>query len=113
MGEALSRVQTHGERIFEAELHRLNGELLLSGAVADPAGAEACFRRALEVARAQDVRAWELRAAVSLARLWQRQGRAHDAHRVVAGVATCFTEGFDTPDLGAARKLLEQLPGPA
>jgi predicted ATPase len=67
--EALARVRTHGERIFEAELNRLHGELLLASSVADPGAAEACFRHALEVARGQEAKAWELRAAASLARL--------------------------------------------
>jgi class 3 adenylate cyclase/predicted ATPase len=110
--EALGRAQTHAERIFESELHRLNGELLLRGAAADPAGAEACFRRALEVARGQRAKGWELRAAVSLAQLWQRQGRLRDAHDVLADVTAWFTEGFDTLDLATARALLDELPGP-
>jgi class 3 adenylate cyclase/predicted ATPase len=113
VSEALARVETHDERVLEADLHRLHGELLLAGAAPDPAGAEACFRRALDVARRQEAKGWELRAAVSLARLWQRQGRDHDAHRLLADSVGWFTEGFETPDLTAARALLDQLPGPA
>jgi predicted ATPase len=111
--EALARVRTHGERIFEAELHRLHGELLLAGSGTDPAAAEACFQRAMEVARAQSAKAWELRAAVSLARLWQLRGRSSDAHRLLADIVGWFTEGLDTRELLAARDLLKLLHGPS
>jgi class 3 adenylate cyclase/predicted ATPase len=104
--EALVRVGTHDERVLEPELHRLNGELLLAGAAPDAAGAEACFERALEIARRQGAKGWELRAAVSLARLWRSSGRTDGAHRLLADTTSWFTEGFDTPDLRAARDLL-------
>jgi hypothetical protein len=79
----------------------------------DPAAAEACFQRALEVARGQAAKAWELRAAVSLARLWQRRGRSSDAHRLLTDTVGWFTEGLDTRELLAARDLLKLLPGPS
>jgi predicted ATPase len=105
--EALARVERTGERLFEAELHRLKGELMLLSPGADQP--EACFRRAVEMARAQDAKLWELRAATSLARLWAEQGRYADAHDLLAPVYGWFTEGFDTPDLGDAKALLDGL----
>jgi predicted ATPase len=104
--EALARVERTGERWFEAELHRLKGELLLIG---NQAGAEACFQRALTVARAQTVRAWELRAATSLARLWAEHGERQKALDLLAPVYGWFTEGFDTADLKDAKELLDEL----
>ena len=94
---------------MEAELHRLRGELLRSEAMNQGAEAEACFRTAIEVARGQRAKSLELRAAVSLGRLWRDEGRRADAHRLVAEVYGWFTEGFDTPDLGEASSLLEEL----
>ena len=72
--------------------------------------AEHCFQQALAIARAQHARSWELRAATSLARLWQQQGKRHEAHQVLAEVYSWFTEGFDTADLQAAQGLLRELP---
>jgi predicted ATPase len=108
-----------------AEAHRLQGELLLqsraqkpdSGAVMlhaishQPAaeGAEACFHQALTIARRQQARSWELRAAMSLSRLWQQQGKHAEARHLLAEVYSWFTEGFDTPDLRQARALLDEL----
>ena len=71
--------------------------------------AEACFQRALEVARSQEAKAWELRAAISLARLWQRQGKKSEAHQLLAEVYAWFTEGFETKDSQEAKALLDAL----
>jgi predicted ATPase len=94
---------------YDADLHRLKGELLLAvGGHADEE-AEAEYQRALEVARAQNSKSFELRAATSLARLWRRQGRRREARELLAAVYAWFTEGFDTPDLIDAKALLEEL----
>jgi DNA-binding SARP family transcriptional activator/predicted ATPase len=99
-----------GEQDHVAELHRRMGELLLqrSGSTAE-AEAERCFHRALEVARSQGARSWELRAATSVARLWRRQGRCGQASQLLQPIYDRFQEGFDTPDLQDARLLLESL----
>jgi predicted ATPase len=107
LDEALARVEATGERWVEAELHRLRGELLRSSAERDRA--EACFHRALAVAREQGARMWELRAATSLARLQRDQGRRDDARTLLAPIYGWFTEGFDTADLKDAKALLEEL----
>jgi class 3 adenylate cyclase/predicted ATPase len=109
IAEALEFVASTGECDYEAELHRVKGELLLARSPSDPAGAEACFREALDVARQQSAKSFELRAATSLARLWQRQGRGQDARDLLAPVYDWFTEGFDTRDLRQAKTLLEGL----
>ena len=98
------------ERYYEAETHRLKGGLLLrrGGAGADTA-AEASFRKSLEVARSQQAKAWELRAATSLARLRLSQGRSQEGFKILGDVYGWFTEGFDTPDLKDARRLLDEL----
>jgi predicted ATPase len=96
-------------RWWEADLHRLRGELLLQHAVARPEEAEACFQQASAVARRQQAKSLELRAAMSLARLWQRQGKCAEAHQLLEEVYGWFTEGFDTTDLQEARALLEAL----
>ena len=103
-------VAVHGERLYEAELHRQRGEVVLAGIASDVAAAEACFLRALDVAREQEAKTLELRAASSLARLWQRGGRAGDARRLLANATGWFTEGVETSDLRAAHQLLQQLP---
>jgi predicted ATPase len=92
---------------LEAELLRLRGELLLSSTTPDPTSAERCLVEALEVARGQGARVWELRAATSLARLWRHQGRGQEAHDLLAPVYGWFTEGMGRPDLRQARALLE------
>jgi predicted ATPase len=102
--EALAEVARTGERFWEAELHRLNGQLLLECDAANEAEAEACFHRAIETARAQKARSWELRAATSLARLWRDQGKPEEARELLAPVYDWFTEGFDTADLRAANE---------
>jgi predicted ATPase len=106
---ALTLVDTTGERWYEAELHRLTGALWLSQSADKSAEAETCFHKALEVAREQRAKAWELRTATSLARLWQQQGKRQQAHDLLAPVYAWFTEGFDTPDVQEAKALLDEL----
>jgi predicted ATPase len=107
--EALAMVGTTGERHYEAELHRLHGELLLRQTVTEAQAAEAYFQRALDVARRQQAKWWELRAAMSLTRLWQRQGKRAEARELLAEIYSWFTEGFDTADHQEAKALLEAL----
>jgi predicted ATPase len=107
--EALARAGRTGAGYYEAELHRIKGELLLQRAVADEEQAETCFQKALEVARRQAAKSLELRAAMSLSRLWQRQGKKAEARQLLAEIYNWFTEGFDTADLRQARTLLEEL----
>ena len=94
---------------WEPELHRLKGTLLLTQSPANHAEAEACFRSALAVAQQQQARAWELRTAMSLSRLWQQQGKCEEARQLLAPIYGWFTEGFDTADLQEARGLLAEL----
>jgi len=101
------RTSGHGDLLPEA--YRLQGALLLRQAAPDAAQAEACFQQALTIARQQQARSWELRAAVSLARLWQQQGQQAAAHDLLAPIYAWFTEGFDTADLQEAKALLEAL----
>src|SRR5713226_2127669 len=103
--EALTEARTHNERWWDAELHRLRGEFLLMHG-ADASDVEAALLRAIEIARSQQARSLELRATMSLARLWIAQHRSDDARRRLRDVYTWFTEGFDTPDLQAAQLLL-------
>jgi predicted ATPase len=105
--EALAFVDETDERYYEAELHRLNGQLCLT--MDDEAAAEASFLEAIEVARRQSARSWELRAALSLCRLWEKRGRREDARQYLAEVYDWFTEGFNTPDLLEARRLLNRI----
>jgi predicted ATPase len=108
--EAQAAIESSGERWCEAEVQRLKGELiLLQPDILNSQEAEACFRRALATARAQNAKSLELRAAISLSRLLQRQGKPASARDVLTAVYNWFTEGFDTLDLREARKLLEQL----
>jgi predicted ATPase len=111
LAEAPALMDTTGERFQEAEVWRLQGELLLAQAGAQPQGqeAEACFQQALAVARHQQAKSWELRAAMSLSRLWQHQGKRQEAYDLLAPIYHWFTEGFDTADLQEARALLEAL----
>jgi DNA-binding SARP family transcriptional activator/predicted ATPase len=111
VSEALTRVERTGERKFEAELYRLKGELLLGQVEADRCyrEAEKCFERALEFARGQRAKSWELRAATSLSRLWHTQGRGEEARELLQEVYGWFTEGFDTADLTEAKALLDAL----
>ncbi len=109
VAEALVAVPTT-DRFWEAELHRLQGELLLEAEVRRKRDeVEACFGQAIEIARQQGARSLELRATVSLGRLWQSQGKREEARRMLAEIYGWFTEGFDTLDLKEARNLLEQL----
>ncbi len=85
--------------------------LVLAQAADQHAQAETCFQHALDIARRQQARSWELRAAMSLARLWQQQGKRAEAHELLAPVYGWFTEGFDTADLQEARALLDELAG--
>jgi predicted ATPase len=135
LAEALQHVEKTGGRYYEAEMYRLQGELLLHvergmrndeqktkkrGHITPPihhssfiihrsGEAEACFQKAMEIARRQQAKSLELRATVSLARLWQQQGKKDDAYSMLADIYTWFTEGFDTKDLQEAKALLEEL----
>jgi predicted ATPase len=109
INEALTAEETSGERWCEAESRRMAGEIALLSPQRDAATAEAHFERALEIARAQQARSWELRAAMSLARLRREQGERAQAHDLLAPVYDWFTEGFDTLDLKEAKALLEDL----
>jgi class 3 adenylate cyclase/predicted ATPase len=109
LAEALAIVDKIEVRWFEAELHRLKGEALLRTASADAAESEACFGRAIDVARQQGARWWELRAATSLARLWAERGERRRAHDLLAPVHAWFTEGADTSSLKSAAALLDSL----
>ena len=109
INEAQTIVQTSGERWFEAEVIRGAGEISLLQPQPDAAKAEACFERALEVARQQEAKSWELRAAMSMARLWRDQGKPQQARELLAPVYGWFSEGFDTLDLKEAKALLDEL----
>jgi predicted ATPase len=113
LAEALDLVAETDEHHWEAELHRLRGELLLvqgeGGGAQVRLQAESCFQQAIEVARRQQGRSWELRATTSLARMWRKQGRVDEARQTLAAIYDWFTEGFDTADLRDARSLLEEL----
>jgi predicted ATPase len=109
LAEALTLVDTTEERWWEAELHRLKGELLLALSTDNAAQTETCFHQALDIARRQQAKSLELRGAMSLARLWQRQGKRTEAYELLAPVYGWFTEGFDTAALQEAKTLLEEL----
>jgi predicted ATPase len=126
LAEALTKVEKSSEHFYEAELYRLKGELTLQQEskvqrlkfkVTNPQSllfnpqveAETCFRKAIEVARKQQAKSWELRATTSLARLWQRQGKTKQAHKLLSEIYNWFTEGFDTKDLQEAKALLTEL----
>jgi predicted ATPase len=109
IGEAMTAVETTKETLFEAEVHRLAGEVALKSPVPDAVKAGAYFERALAVARAQQAKSWELRAATSLARLWRDQGKRSEARDLLAPIYGWFTEGFDTLDLKEAKTLLDEL----
>jgi class 3 adenylate cyclase/predicted ATPase len=120
LAEALAAAHKTGERYYEAELYRLKGMLMLqlfnvqglqfkiANSQAE-AEAEACFHKAIEIARRQEAKSLELRAVMSLSRLWQTQGKQHEAHSMLSEIYGWFTEGFDTKDLQEAKTLLEQL----
>jgi predicted ATPase len=108
--EALTLVDKSGERFYEAELYRLKGELVLqSGVWSRESEAEQCFQKAIEIAQKQQAKSLELRAATSLAKWWQCQGKHQEAYDLLAPVYNWFTEGFDTADLQAAKALLAKL----
>ena len=109
LNEGLAVAEKNDDRCHEAELYRLKGELLLAESSDEGTAAEGCFRQAIETARRQQSRAWELRATMSLARLWQRQARREEARAALAAVYGTYTEGFTTPDLVDATTLLEKL----
>lgn len=107
LAEAVSVANENGERFYEAELYRLTGELLRRHEPPQPAEAESWFERALAVARQQQAKALELRAATSLARLWLDQGKASESRHLLTDLIAWFSEGFDTPDLKTAQALLD------
>jgi predicted ATPase len=111
LSEAIAHVDRTGERWPEAELYRLKGEFLLvqTGKRCKEREAEECFRQALDIARRQQAKSLELRATMSLGRLWQQQGRSAEAHQILAEIYGWFTEGFETLDLQEAKALLEAL----
>jgi class 3 adenylate cyclase/predicted ATPase len=109
IGETVTAVQTTKERLWEAEVNRMAGEIALLSPEQDSAAAEAYFERALAVAGDQQAKSWELRVAMSVGRLWREQGRRQQARELLAPVYGWFTEGFDTPDLKQAKALLDEL----
>ena len=125
LADALAIVDKNEERVDEAEVYRLAGELTLQKLsvissqlsvtdprplAPDPQGeAEACFLKAIEIAQKQQAKSLELRATMSLVRLWQQQGRKDEAHQMLVEIYNWFTEGFDTKDLQEAKTLLEKL----
>jgi predicted ATPase len=111
LAEAHTLVEQHDERWWEAEVCRLRGVLLLRQPGTSQAEAETWLQRALDVARRQEAKSLELRAAMSLSRLWQQQGKQAEAQALLAPVYGWFTEGFDTADLQEATALLEALAG--
>jgi adenylate cyclase len=109
LAEALTFADKTGERWYEPELHRLKGALLLQQSADNHTEAQACFHRALDVARSLQARLFELRTATSLSRLWQQHGKCVEARQLLAEVYSWFTEGFDTLDLREAKALLDEL----
>ena len=105
---AVVHFECTGDAYWEPEVHRSVGDLLLRRNPSAPDRAEASYRRAIELARSQEAKSWELRAATSLARLWHDQGKPVEAHALLAPIYGWFTEGFDTPDLKDAKALLDQ-----
>jgi predicted ATPase len=109
LAEAVTRVEATEERWWEAEVYRLQGELLLCLPRPALPQAEACFHQALDVARRQQAKALELRAALSVSRLWQQQSQRTEAYELLVPIYSWFTEGFDTADLQDAKAVLEEL----
>jgi predicted ATPase len=107
--DAIERVERTKEKAHEAEVHRVAGEIALKSLAPDPERAEAYFNHALAVARKQQAKSWELRAAMSMARLWRDQDKRDEARELLAPVYGWFTEGFDTLDLKEAKALLDEL----
>jgi predicted ATPase len=109
LDEALAWVDRTGEHMYEAEIFRLKGELALKQSVPESALAERCFEQALSIARRQHEKSWELRAATSLGRLWQRRNKRDDARRLLRPLYDWFSEGFETADLHDANALLNEI----
>jgi predicted ATPase len=109
LNDGLAAAEKNDDRCHEAELHRLQGELVLAESPDQVCAAEVCFRQAIDTACRQQSRAWELRATTSLARLWQRHGRRDEARKALSDVYGAYTEGFTTPDLVDAAALLQTL----
>jgi class 3 adenylate cyclase/predicted ATPase len=109
IGEAMTVIETTGERWFEAEVNRVAGEIAMRSPECDLVKAQSYFQRALAIARQQQAKSWELHAAMSLARLWRDQGKVQQARELLAPVYGWFTEGFDTRDLKEAKALLDAL----
>jgi predicted ATPase len=107
--EAMTAVEATKERWHQADITRMAGEIALESPTPDAAKAEAYFERALTVARSQQAKSWELRAAISMAQLWRDQGKREEACELLAPVFAWFTEGFDTPVLQEAKALLDEL----
>jgi predicted ATPase len=107
--DAIDKAEKSKEKCYEAELDRVAGEVALKSLAPDTEKAEKYFDRALSVARAQQAKSWELRASMSLARLWRDQGKVRQACELLAPVYGWFTEGFDTRDLKEAKALLEEM----
>ena len=108
LAEALALVEKNEERCWEAEVYRLKGELGRGAGLA-ASEVESCFHQAIEIARRQQAKSWELRALLSLSRWWQLQGKRAEAQQILAEIYGWFTEGFDTADLKEAKALLEEL----
>jgi predicted ATPase len=111
LADALRALEESRRGDLLAEAYRLQGELLLRQAGSKAVQAEACFQQALAIAHRQQAKSWELRAATSLARLWQQQGKPTEARELLAPIYGWFTEGFDTADLQDAKALLQELAG--
>jgi len=109
IGQAITVIETTGETWSEAEVHHIGGEIALLMPNPEAAKAQAYFERALTIARAQQAKSWELRAAMSMVRLWRDQGKRDEARALLAPVYGWFTEGFDTFDLKEAKNLLDEL----
>jgi predicted ATPase len=109
IGEAMTAVETTKQKWYEAEVYRIAGEIALMSLETDAAKAEACFERAIAIARAQQAKSWELRAAISMARLWREQGKRDEARQLLTPIYAWFTEGFDTLDLKQPKALLDEL----
>jgi predicted ATPase len=109
ISEAMAIIETTKQRHWEAETNRIAGAIALKSPECDHAKSQAYFERALAIARQQQAKSWELRAAMSMARLWRDQGKRDEAHDLLAPIYSWFTEGFDTRDLKEAKALLEEL----
>ena len=109
LAEALATTHQQGSHLWEPELYRVKGELLLRQSVPDVPEAESCLRQALDIARRQEAKSLELRAAMSLSRLWQQQGKGEEARDLLSPLYGWFTEGFETVDLQEAKALLGAL----